>query len=181
MNRTVPILTAALLLHLPSSFAEGPKGGKPTAEPPAAKTPAAARATGGESMRITASAVSLTVDNVAASRDFLIKHFGFHVNMADEQGDFVSLGRRDSSVTVIFLRRGNKVLPEGFRDQRAAGLILAFTVKGLASEERRLRGEGVTITMPLREEPWGERLFQVTDPNGIVLELVEWAAPKEGT
>ncbi|MGF6940862.1 putative glyoxalase superfamily protein PhnB [Streptomyces auratus] len=29
--------------------------------------------------------------------------------------------------------------------------------------------------MPLREEPWGERLFQVTDPNGIVLQLVEWA------
>ncbi|MEI6634178.1 MAG: VOC family protein [Chlamydiota bacterium] len=129
-------------------------------------------------MRITASAVSLTVDDVVASRDFLITHFGFHVNMADEQSTFVSLGRKDSAMTVIFLRRGNKVLPEGFRDQRATGLILAFTVKGLASEERRLREEGVTITMPLREEPWGERLFQVTDPNGILIELVEWIAPK---
>ncbi len=30
--------------------------------------------------------------------------------------------------------------------------------------------------MPLREEPWGEQLFQVTDPNGVVVQLVEWAA-----
>lgn len=77
-------------------------------------------------------------------------------------------------MTVIFLHRGVKVLPKYFRNQHAAGLILAFTVTGLKAEERRLRSEGVTITMPLREEMWGERLFQVTDPNGIIIELVEW-------
>jgi hypothetical protein len=35
--------------------------------------------------------------------------------------------------------------------------------------------------MPLREEPWGERLFQMTDPNGVVIQLVEWAAPEHPT
>ena len=35
------------------------------------------------------------------------------------------------------------------------------------------------ITLPMREEPWGERLFMVQDPNGIVYELVEWAAADE--
>ncbi|MFD7301322.1 hypothetical protein ACFV83_10425 [Streptomyces pharetrae] len=28
--------------------------------------------------------------------------------------------------------------------------------------------------MPLREEPWGERLFQVTDPSGVIVRFVEW-------
>jgi uncharacterized glyoxalase superfamily protein PhnB len=23
-------------------------------------------------------------------------------------------------------------------------------------------------------EPWGERYFQVTDPNGVVIQLVQW-------
>lgn len=87
---------------------------------------------------------------------------------------FVSLGRRDAGMNVVFLRRGLEVLPEGFRDRHAAGLILAFDVAGLAGEEARLKAEGVEITMPLREEPWGERLFQVTDPNGVVVQLVEW-------
>ncbi len=35
---------------------------------------------------------------------------------------------------------------------------------------------GVTITMPLREDPWGERLFQVADPNGVVVEFVDRVA-----
>jgi uncharacterized glyoxalase superfamily protein PhnB len=33
--------------------------------------------------------------------------------------------------------------------------------------------------MPLREEPWGERLFQVIDPNGIVVQFVEWVTPAD--
>lgn len=37
--------------------------------------------------------------------------------------------------------------------------------------------EGVPITMPLTEEEWGERAFQVRDPNGIIIQLVERNAP----
>ncbi|CAM5714998.1 hypothetical protein SGLAM104S_00487 [Streptomyces glaucescens] len=63
----------------------------------------------------------------------------------------------------------------GRRERHADGLILVFTLAdGLDDEERRLRDAGVEITMPLREEPWGERLFQVTDPNGVIVRFVEW-------
>ena len=30
------------------------------------------------------------------------------------------------------------------------------------------------ITTPIETEEWGERYFQVTDPNGVVLQLVQW-------
>ena len=40
----------------------------------------------------------------------------------------------------------------------------------------RLRGEGVVITMPLTSEEWGERAFQVRDPNGVIVQLVDWNA-----
>ncbi|QKW25109.1 VOC family protein [Streptomyces seoulensis] len=125
-------------------------------------------------MKITSTAVSLTVDDVPASAAFLTAHFGFQEAMAAE--GFASLVREDA-VHVIFLRRGIEVLPEDVRDQRAAGVIIAFTVADLDAEYERLRAEGVRITMPLREEPWGERLFQVTDPNGVILQLVSWTAP----
>ncbi|WP_435880929.1 VOC family protein [Streptomyces pharetrae] len=63
----------------------------------------------------------------------------------------------------------------GRRERHADGLILVFTLAdGLDDEERRLRDAGVEITMPLREEPWGERLFQVTDPSGVIVRFVEW-------
>ncbi len=127
-------------------------------------------------MQITASTVSLTVDDVAASRAFFTTHLGYEERMAAD--GFCSLSRPDAAADIVLLRRGTEVLPTDQRDQRAGGLILAFTLdSGIAQEEDRLRAAGVEITMPLREEPWGERLFQITDPNGVVVQFVEWAAP----
>jgi catechol 2,3-dioxygenase-like lactoylglutathione lyase family enzyme len=125
-------------------------------------------------VRISSSAVSLTVDDVAASSKFLATHFGFVEQMSAD--GFVSLSHQDAAMDLVFLRRGIEVLPEPLRDRTAAGVIVAFVVDNLEAEQERLRAEGVPITLPLREEPWGERLFMVEDPNGISYELVEWAA-----
>ncbi|MBB5854737.1 VOC family protein [Amycolatopsis umgeniensis] len=123
-------------------------------------------------MNVLASTVSLTVDDVTASSRFFTEHFGFTEQMAAE--GFVSLGHETAKLAIVLLQAGIEVLPENLRQQRASGVIVAFTVENLEAEEKRLRAEGVEITLPLREEPWGERLFMVTDPNGVPVELVEW-------
>ncbi|WP_018653577.1 VOC family protein [Actinomadura flavalba] len=125
-------------------------------------------------MQFTASTVSLTVADVTASEKFLTTHLGYTVQASAD--GFASLTRPDA-MDIVLLAVGIEVLPADQRDRHAAGLILAFTVaEGLQDEETRLREAGVPITMPLREEPWGERLFQVTDPNGVIVQFVEWAA-----
>ena len=126
-------------------------------------------------MKITASAVSLNVEDVAASSAFLTQHFGFQEQMAAD--GFASLARQDAGVNVIFLRRGLSTLPADQRDDHAQGLILAFTVDDLEGELTRLQAEGVAITMPLTAEEWGERAFQVRDPNGVIVQLLDWNAP----
>ena len=126
-------------------------------------------------MKITASAVSLNVDDVAASARFLTTHFGFAEAMSAD--GFVSLARDDAGMHVVFLRRGMEMLPADQRDDHATGLILAFQVEDLEEEMARLQAEGVAITMPLRSEEWGERAFQVRDPNGVIVELLDWNAP----
>lgn len=125
-------------------------------------------------MKITASAVSLNVDVVAASAQFLTTHFGFTEEMSAD--GFVSLTRADTGMSVVFLRRGMDMLPEDQRQDHAAGLILAFEVDDLEGELARLQAAGVTVTMPLRSEEWGERAFQVRDPNGVIVELLDWNA-----
>ncbi|KAK1178910.1 VOC family protein [Streptomyces sp. NBS 14/10] len=126
-------------------------------------------------MKVTSCAVSLNVDDVPASSAFLVEHFGFHEEMAAD--GFASLTRDDLAMNVIFLRRGLETLPADQRDEHAAGLIVAFVVEDLEGELARLRAEGVTITMPLTEEEWGERAFQVRDPNGVIVQLVDWNGP----
>ncbi|WP_448610596.1 VOC family protein [Geodermatophilus sp. URMC 60] len=123
-------------------------------------------------MRISATAVSLNVDDVPASSAFLVRHFGFREEMAAD--GFASLTHEDAGASVIFLRRGLPTLPADQRDVHAAGLILAFVVDDLEGELRRLQDEGVAITMPLTVEEWGERAFQVRDPNGVIVQLVDW-------
>ena len=123
-------------------------------------------------MKITATAVSLNVEDVPASSTFLQQHFGFAEATAAD--GFASLTRDDAGVHVVFLRRGLATLPPDQRDDHAQGLILAFEVDDLEGELARLEGEGVTVTMPLTVEEWGERAFQVRDPNGVVVQLVDW-------
>ncbi len=85
---------------------------------------------------------------------------------------FVSLSRQDAG---IFLRTGlESSKPSYMRGHRADGLLIAFVVDDVEREYARLQAEGVSIATTLETEPWGDRFFQVTDPNGVVLQLVHW-------
>jgi uncharacterized glyoxalase superfamily protein PhnB len=117
----------------------------------------------------------LNVQDVVASSRFLQQHFGFQEDMAAD--GFSSLTRRDVGMNVVFLRQGLATLPDDQRDTHADGVILAFVVDDLEAELARLQREGVSVTMPLTAEEWGERAFQVRDPNGLIVQLVDWNAP----
>lgn len=124
-------------------------------------------------MHITASAISLNVEDPAASAAFLERHFGFAEVMAAD--GFVSLAREDAGFNLIFLRTGLATFkPEALRGRDAGGLLVVFVVDDVDGEYRRLQAEDVPITTPIETEPWGERYFQVTAPGGVVLQLVQW-------
>ena len=127
-------------------------------------------------MRITSSAISLVVPDPDASARFLVDHYGFTTAMS-APGSFHSLAREDAGVNVIYLATGLPTMPAEQRDVTAQGLILVFVVDDLEGELARLQGEGVEITMPLTVEEWGERAFQTRDPNGVVVQLVDWNGP----
>lgn len=124
-------------------------------------------------MQITASAISLNVDDVTASATFIKQHFGFHEEMSAD--GFVSLSRPDAGFNLIFLRIGLETFkPIHMRGHRVDGLLIAFVVDDIDTEYVRIQAEGVKITTPIETEPWGERFFQVTDPNGVIIQLVQW-------
>jgi catechol 2,3-dioxygenase-like lactoylglutathione lyase family enzyme len=124
-------------------------------------------------MQITASALSLNVDDPEASAAFATTHLGFERAMAAD--GFVSLSRPDAGFNLVYLRTGlPSFKPPALAGHRADGLLVAFVVDDVDAEYERLIAEGVEITTPIETEPWGERYFQMTDPNGVVLQLVQW-------
>lgn len=127
-------------------------------------------------MQITSSAISLNVDDVAASSAFAQAHFGFSEAMSAD--GFASLAHPTAGINLIFLRTGlPSFKPEHMRGHRADGLLVAFVVDDIDAEYARLQAKGVAILTPIETEAWGERYFQVADPNGVVLQLVQWVAP----
>jgi catechol 2,3-dioxygenase-like lactoylglutathione lyase family enzyme len=124
-------------------------------------------------MRITASAVSLNVADPELSAKFLTDHFEFRVAM--QADGFIALERDDVGFNVIFLRVGlASFKPASHAAAVTGGLLIAFVVDAIDDEYDRLRRAGVPIVTPLETEPWGERYFQMSDPNGVIIQLVQW-------
>ncbi|MBF6218813.1 VOC family protein [Nocardia abscessus] len=124
-------------------------------------------------MNITDSVISLNVPDPLASAKFLIDHLGFEEKMSAD--GFVSLGRSDAGLNVVYLRTGlASFKPKSVAGSAGEGLLVAFVVDDIDAEYARLQGEGVPIVTPIETEEWGERYFQMSDPNGIIIQLVQW-------
>ncbi len=123
-------------------------------------------------MQVTATAISLNVADPTASADFAKRHLGFTEDMSGD--GFVSLSREGVGFNLIYLRTGLETFKPRSASGAADGLLVVFVVEAIDDEYARIRREGVEITTPIETEPWGERYFQVTDLNGVVIQLVEW-------
>ena len=130
-------------------------------------------------MKVTASALSATVDDPERSARFLERHFGFEREMAAD--GFVSLTRPDVGFNLIFLRTGLPTFkPQERAGRTADGILVVLVVEDVDAEYERLSTTGIPILTPIETEEWGERYFQVEDPNGVIVQLVQWvAAPTE--
>jgi predicted enzyme related to lactoylglutathione lyase len=130
-------------------------------------------------LKITASAISLTVADPERSARFLEQRFDFEREMAAE--GFVSLTRPDIGFNVIYLQAGLPTFKPRDRAARTAdGILIVLVVDDIDAEYERLTAAGTAILTPIETEEWGERYFQVEDPNGVIVQLVQWvAAPPE--
>jgi catechol 2,3-dioxygenase-like lactoylglutathione lyase family enzyme len=60
------------------------------------------------------------------------------------------------------------------------GMYLTIEVDDVDQLYGELKKKGVEIKIELRDEPWGDRHFAISDPNGIAIDIVKYApAPNE--
>ncbi|MFG2098467.1 VOC family protein [Streptomyces sp. NPDC048612] len=127
-------------------------------------------------MRIAKLGTALLTDDVAASTRFYTDHFGFRP--LAELDWYASLHHpQHPDYTLDFVQRGHEAMPAGFRTQETGGALLGFLVTDAAAEEAALRAKGVPLAEPLRDEPWGQRRFNVWAPEGTLIEVLQNIAP----
>ncbi|GAB2646868.1 VOC family protein [Nocardia goodfellowii] len=124
-------------------------------------------------MAITASTISLNVADPQTSARFLSDTLGFTEQMSAD--GFIALAHPEAGMSVVYLAVGLKSFkPKDKAGAAGEGLLVAFTVDDIDAEYERLTAAGVPIVTPIETEPWGERYFQMIDPNGIIIQLVQW-------
>jgi len=82
-------------------------------------------------------------------------------------------GQGDSRGVVFFLGGGFLELAERRGEPPSASTELWLQVRDVRRAERKLRTAGVTILEPAIEKPWGLIELRASDPDGLVLILVE--------
>lgn len=120
----------------------------------------------------------ILTNNVAASRDFYTGHFPFDVTF--DAGWYVSLkARQEFPFELALLEPDHATIPANFRVHLRGGLILNFEVDDADAEYGRLKAAGLPIHLEIRSEEFGQRHFITSDPNGILIDIIQVIPPSE--
>lgn len=118
----------------------------------------------------------IITDKIQESKDFYTRVLGFGVTF--ENDFYLLLHTPGHEAEISFL------LPEHATQQplfqpafQGKGIYLTIEVEDVKAIYAEIQAKGVPIQIMLREEPWGDHHFAITDPNGVGIDIVQYAAP----
>ena len=113
------------------------------------------------------------------TRDFYISRFNFEVYF-------------ESSFFILLKSEGETPHLFGFIDEihpssppvmpamtSESGVFLTLEVDDADAEYTRFLEAGYDIYYHLKDEPWGQKRFGLTDPNGMYIDIVQQTEPEE--
>ena len=126
-------------------------------------------------MKITSYYPVIMTTAVAATANFYTAHFGFQETFSSDW--YVHLrSKTDPSVNLAVLDGSHETIPETGRG-RVSGLLLNFEVEDPDAMYAKAKAAGLPILIPLRDEPFGQRHFITSDPNGVLIDVIKPIPP----
>lgn len=121
-------------------------------------------------MNITSFYPVIMTGDVAATADFYKTHFGFVAMFSSDWYVHLQFSS-DASVNLAILDGSHHTIPESGRG-RASGLLLNFEVADTDAVYATAQAAGLPILLALRDEPFGQRHFITSDPNGVLIDVI---------
>ena len=126
-------------------------------------------------MKLESSYPVICTDKIAESRDFYMQHFNFEPTFEDDW--YVSLKSRDNSnYELALLDFRHPSLPENFR-KPTTGMLINFEVSNVDETYEDLKSKQLPMILEIKSEDWGQRHFITTDPNGILIDVIQNTKP----
>lgn len=128
-------------------------------------------------MRCTQYYPVLMTDKVEELAAFYMQNFQFKPLFASDW--YVHLQSvDDEGVNLAILDGSHATIPDAGRG-RVSGLLLNFEVEDVDSVYEELKGRGLPILLPLRDEEFGQRHFITRDPAGVLIDVIKPIPPSE--
>lgn len=126
-------------------------------------------------MHIELAGLAVLCDDPRASARWLCEHFGFELHI-DIGWYFNTQHPEHPNLAIDFVQRDHPSNHELLKG-RPSHQLIAFLVPDADAEESRLRAAGLDVFLPLTTEPWGQRRFQVSGPEGLFVEVLQLVEP----
>ncbi|MBC8100174.1 MAG: VOC family protein [Armatimonadetes bacterium] len=114
-------------------------------------------------------------DKIAATRDFYVQHFGFQIVF--EADWYVSLKSEDGHYELAVVAYQHETVVAAYQ-QPVQGLLLNFEVDDADTEyDRLINTAGLPLRRALITEDFGQRHFTTSDPNGVLIDVIQVVPP----
>lgn len=117
----------------------------------------------------------IMTDDVPGTSKFYMENFRFKILF--ESDWYVHLqSSEDEIVNIAILQGDHETIPEPARG-RVSGLLINFEVEDVDSEFERAKANDLPIHLSLKDEPFGQRHFITSDPNGVLIDVIKPIPP----
>ncbi len=129
-------------------------------------------------MKIKSLYAVLLTEKIAESKTFYTTHFPFDVTFDSDW--YVSLRTQtEPAFELALLNPTHETIPAGFRQPFHNGLILNFEMEEVDSVYKQFQAASAPIHQALRSEEFGQRHFIASDPNGVLIDVIQTIPPSE--
>lgn len=128
-------------------------------------------------MRPTSFYPVVMTDDVAKSSAFFLDHLGFR-SLFDSDWYVHLQSEANPAFNFAVLDKNHATIPPAHRS-RTGGVLLSFEVEDVDAEYARLKTAGTPIVLDIRDEAFGQRHFIVSDPTGILIDVIKPIPPSE--
>ncbi len=114
----------------------------------------------------------ICTSNIKESKDFYLKYFPFETTF--EADWYISLKTSTNpTFELALLDATHETLPQAYRKSTARGLLLNFEVEDVDLAYQTFTTAGLPIHLELRSENFGQRHFITSDPNNILIDIIQ--------
>jgi uncharacterized glyoxalase superfamily protein PhnB len=114
--------------------------------------------------------------DVSGTAKFWCTHLGFISIFEADWYVHLQHGEH-SDVNIAVLQMNHETIPASARGRSASGILINFEVEDPDTLYAEMCDRGLPILLELRDEPFGQRHFITTDPNGVLIDIIKPIEP----